>query len=130
VALIGTKLEVQLPQDYVYAMVHYPYPLDSDLVEVVFFPDPEKVVEENEYYRREGFYGHAWPKHFLIIGSMGNFDRIFLDTTRKDSRVFFADHELSHGADQLAVEDFQKFSLPQWLKAVFESWKEARKTGK
>src|SRR5215470_15994405 len=95
VSIVGRRLGVTLPQDYVHFLVHYPFPLDSDLAEVVFFPKLSKIVGTNEYYRRDGFYNQPWPKHFLIIGDMGNFDLIFLDTTRSDSAVFMADHDLT-----------------------------------
>ena len=128
VAALGQKLELRLPAAYVDALIHYPFPLDSDLAEVVFFLDPRKVVEENEWRRKNGFFGHAWPKHFLIIGGMGNGDVIFLDTRRKAPSVLVANHELSSGAASLAVERwFGDALLPEWLADVLEGWREARK---
>jgi hypothetical protein len=102
--------------------------LDSDLAEVVFFPNPSKIVEINEYYRGDGFYNQQWPKHFLIIGGMGNFDLIFLDTARNDSAVFVADHDLTFSEKHLVFGQFQNFLLPEWLEVVFQGWKVARQT--
>ncbi len=128
VAAIGKRLDLKLPKAYIDALLHYPFPIDSDLAEVVFFPDPKKIFEKNDYHRKNGFFGHSWPVHFLIIGTMGNGDVIFLDTTRKDPAVLTADHELSSLAKRLAIEGFAGgMLLPEWLKVVREGWREARK---
>lgn len=128
VAALGRRLELQLPTAYVDALLHYPFPLDSELAEVVFFPAPAKIFQQNDLYRKEGFFGHAWPKHYLIIGGMGNGDVIFLDTSREAPAVLVADHELSSGADRMAIDAwYGGMLLPEWLKDVMEGWQEARK---
>ncbi len=121
VALIGQRLEVRLPDAYIKALAHYPFPLDSDLARVILYADPQKVVERNDYRRQHGFFGHAWPRHFLIIGDFGDGDLIFLDTTRTAPSVFRSNHELSSGAADLVIED-TGFLLPEWITAIFESW--------
>jgi hypothetical protein len=123
-ALVGTQLGLRLPADYIHSLIHYPFPVDSPLAEEIFYPNPAKIVEVNEYYRREGFYGHVWPKQFLVIGSMGNFNPVFLDTGRGDSLILVADHEQSADAGRLVIEEFQSYLLPQWLEMVEEGWQE------
>ncbi len=103
--------------------MHYPFPLDSDLAQVILYADPRKVVERNEYRRRHGFFGHSWPSHFLIIGDFGNGDPIVLDTRRKEPAVLLANHELSSGAADLAIQEMGML-LPDWTMAVLSAWQE------
>lgn len=121
VALIGQRLELRLPDAYIEALVHYPFPLDSDLARILLYAEPQKVLERNDYRRRHGFFGHPWPKHFLVIGDFENGDVMFLDTTRADPSVLRASHELSSVAADLAVEDMG-FLLPEWTSAILEAW--------
>jgi hypothetical protein len=123
VAMIGCSLNLALPPAYVDTLVHYPFPMDSDLAQLILYADPRKVVERNEYRRKQGFVGHPWRKDLLIIGDFGNGDPIVLDTTRKEPAVLLVKHELSSGAADLAIEDVGML-LADWTSAVFNAWQE------
>ena len=125
IASIGQRLQVHLPPDYIDTLARYPFPLDTDLSRVILYAEPERVVERNEYRRKHGFFGHPWPKHFLVIGDFENGDVIFLDTTREAASVLVANHELSSGAATVATEDIG-FLLPEWTSAVLEAWQKER----
>lgn len=114
VAQIGRKLQIALPPEYLEALVRYPFPLGDELARVVLYEDPNMIVAKNEYYRTEGFFGHSWPLHYLIIGDFMNGDLVFLDMTLEKAPVFIADHELSSGKTDLAVEDVGS-TLPEWV---------------
>jgi hypothetical protein len=129
VSALGRKLGVTLPLAYVHALVKYPFPVDSDLAEVVFWPNPRRIIKKNKFYRDGGFFGQPWPKHYLIIGSMGNGDIIFLDTIQESPRVQFANHELTSMENKLVIEECHgSLELPEWLKVVFEGWHWFRKS--
>lgn len=123
VAAIGRSLDVVLPPAYVDTMVHYPFPEDSDLAQVILYADPRAVVERNEYRRKHGFFGHPWPMHLLIIGDFGNGDLIVLDTSHEEAAVLLANHELSSGVADLVIEDMGML-LPDWTSAVLNAWQE------
>jgi hypothetical protein len=128
VSALGRKLGVKLPLAYVHALLKYPFPVDSDLAEVVFWPNPRRIMRKNKFYRDGGYFGQPWPKHCLIIGSMGNGDIFFLDTTQKPPKVHFADHELTSMEHKLVVKEcYGSLVLPEWLKVVLEGWHESRK---
>ena len=126
VALIGRSLNLSLPSAYIDTLVRYPFPRDSDLARVILYADPRKVVDRNNYYRKRGFFGHSWPKHFLVIGDFENGDLIVLDTTRKEPNVLIANHELSSGALDVALEDTGML-LTDWTGAVLSAWKDKQK---
>lgn len=123
VRMIGRSLDLVLPPAYVDILMHYPFPLDSDLAQVILYAEPRKVVERNEYRRKHGFFGHPWPPHLLVIGDFGNGDLILLDTTRQEPAVLMANHELSSGAAELAIEEIG-WLLPDWTSAVLSAWQQ------
>ena len=114
VAQLGRKLQIALPRAYRDVLIRYPFPLDDDLARVVLYEDPKKIVAQNEYYRTAGFFGHSWPLHYLIIGDFMNGDLVFLDTALARAPVFIANHELSSGKADLAVEDVGS-TLSEWV---------------
>ena len=57
------------------------------------------IIGENKAYRKIGFFGPPWPAHYLAIGgdSFGNL--YFLDLSRGDETVLFADHDAASEFD-------------------------------
>lgn len=122
VRTIGERLQLRLPQDYVDTLVHYPFPADSPLAKVILYARPEQVIEKNRSARANGFFGHSWPEHFLIVGDFENGDLIFLDTTKEKGLVLIASHERTT-VDGLVVES-TGFELREWVSSVSAAWKQ------
>ena len=112
VAKIEKELQVKLPDSYKGILLKYPFPSDSDAAYYDFYGDPEVILEDNKYYRDNGFNGHPWQVQHFIIGNDGSGDIFFIDLENDDGQVLRA-HQNS-GTEKLlliqeAAEDIYQF---------------------
>jgi hypothetical protein len=124
IAYIGKKLRLHLPQVYVDTMARYPFPLDSELAEVVLYAEPSIILQENEDLRENGFFGCAWPKEYFVIGGVGNGDLSFLNTAQTEPVVMFAEHERTTPESLAIKECAGHLLLPEWVGMVKEGWQQ------
>lgn len=69
--------------------------------------DIDRIIDDNLYYRTNGFVDVPWPSHYYWFGTDGLGNGYFLDTTLTNSPVFFADHEL--GQYRKASDDIESW---------------------
>src|SRR5688500_1909197 len=99
-------------------MRRYPFDADSVAQDCALPDDVDRVIEENRGYRRDGFFGVLWPRHFFTFGNDGFGDAFYLDLSLDRSPVFCAQHEtgafvedapsLTSWVDDLAREEEQE----------------------
>jgi hypothetical protein len=90
---IESVLGIRLPLEYRELMGGYPFDDDSVAQDCAIPDDAERVIEENQGYRQDGFFGVAWPRHYFTFGHNGFGDAFYLDLSLESSPVFCAQHE-------------------------------------
>ncbi|MDA0661162.1 MAG: SMI1/KNR4 family protein [Planctomycetota bacterium] len=89
---IEQELGLKVPESYASVVLNYPCPEVEGICRHGLFSDSQYVIEVNLEHRKEGWFGLAWPNHFLAIGDDGCGDTYFM-VIGKDDKVYMADHE-------------------------------------
>lgn len=96
---IEKGLQVALPRAYRELLLSYPFADDPDPYGWHMFGHMNTIIGENKAYRKIGFFGPPWPAHYLAIGGDGFGNLYFLDLSRGDETVLFADHDAASEFD-------------------------------
>ncbi len=123
ISTIEQALDLKLPQEYRQVLFSYPFEAGTDIYDRDLYHRVEAIIEQNKMHRELGFFGQKWPEHYLVIGNdlFGNLH--FMDLTRPEGFVFFADHEDTTYSSTIEAEE-EAASLSEWVKATKE--REAR----
>ena len=113
ITALTQELGLILPAAYEEALLHYPFPSDSEVARTTFFGSPDLITEANQAVRVDGFLGHGWPDAYLVIGTDGIGDLNFLDTNLDEPNVQVAEQERST-MNEMFVDD-TGFDLTEWL---------------
>ncbi len=116
---IENKLQVTLPLPYRELMLSYPFADDPNPDAWEMLGNAKIVIAENTAYRKEGFFGFEWPPHYLVIGGDGFGNLYFLDLSRGDETVFFADHEMTSSVNGIDIYQ-ETSSLGEWITQMKE----------
>jgi len=110
---LARNLGLVLPVEYRETMLSYPSPIDSQAEELWLLDDPSQLIEINQDYRRDGFFGIPWPGQYFAVGGDGLGNAYFLDLSQAPAPVRLADHE---------VGDFEDIapSFAAWLPMLWE----------
>ena len=107
------ELGVSLPDTYRRVLLDYPFEVDSYTYWWDLFGNVDRIIEYNTECRDNGFFGQAWPSHYLVIGGDGTGGVYFLDLKKERDRIFYAEHETTAWSDALAIteakEDAEEF---------------------
>ena len=122
IAKIEQDLQVKLPDSYKRILLKYPFPPESDAAYYDFYGDSEVILEDNKYYRDNGFSGHPWLPHHFIIGNDGTGDIFFIDLTHDDPKVFKA-HQNSVPEKSFVTRE-EAESLYQFIQQIQERTEE------
>ena len=114
---IEQQLGLTMPEDYYQVLLAYPFERDSDSYDWNLFGEAETILKENQVYRDIGFFGQKWPNNYLVIGGDGLGNIYYLDLSRKDSPVFFADHESTSYSQVIESEEVAP-SVAQWVEQI------------
>lgn len=72
------------------------------------------IIGEDKAYRKIGFFGPPWPAHYLAIGGDGFGNLYFLDLSRGDETVLFADHDATSEFDGIDMYE-EAPNLAEWI---------------
>jgi len=116
---IEQMLGLKLPQAYREILLSYPFDIDANIYDRDLYQSAASVIEQNQMYRKSGFFGQKWPAHYLVIGSDAFGNLHFLDLTQPKCLVFFADHEDTAYSDTIEAEE-EAANLSDWVKHMQE----------
>jgi hypothetical protein len=114
---IEEALRLRLPEWYRTTLEVYPFPKE----EMELFARAQKVINQNQEYRKTGWFGFPWPPSFFIIGEDGCGNLYFLDLADDDPRIFIADHDGGPEPKKEALEEMvSSASLDAHIKETLE----------
>lgn len=114
---IEEQLGLIVPDEYRQVLLAYPFERDSDSYQWDLFGDAEAILKENQVYRDMGFFGQKWPDNYLVIGGDGLGNVYYLDLSRRNSPVFFADHEDTSYSQVIEAEEVAP-SVAAWVEQI------------
>jgi hypothetical protein len=89
---IERELGVVLPAYYKQILENFPLAEEDGLDFRPMYGRIGDVITVNIEYRRDGWFGLSWPKHYVIVGEDGLGNVSFIDTTKPRTIVYKADH--------------------------------------
>jgi hypothetical protein len=117
---IEESLRLRVPEWYRAALEVYPFPKE----EPELFGNAQEVINQNQEYRKTGWFGFSWPATFFIIGEDGCGNLYFIDLGVSDRRVFIADHDGGPEPKKETLEEMVSSpSLEAHIKETFENQK-------
>lgn len=125
---IEGDLQVILPQAYRELLLSFPFADDPDPYDWEMFGHVNTIIGENKMYRRDGFFGPQWPAHYLVIGGDGCGNLYFLDLSKGDDVVFFADHDGTSEFDGIDMYE-ETPNLAEWIAQMKEERARAEADG-
>ena len=116
---IEDTLQVTLPEAYQKLLLSNPFANDPDPYGWEMYHNVNTIVGENLYHKDKDFFGVEWPPNYFVIGGDGFGNLYFLDLSRSDDVVFFADHDETSEDEGLSMYE-ETPSLELWIAQMRE----------
>jgi hypothetical protein len=120
---ITETLQVRLPEWYRSTLEAYPFPT----AEPELFASADEVIQQNQEYRKSGWFDFPWPSSFFVIGEDGCGNLYFVHLAADERRIFIADHD---GGPEPKKEKLDEMVSSDSLEAHIKETAEIQKRSK